>query len=224
LKSPRIKLLKKIDGFSVYEVNGEEIRKSLNDQFTNFGQHYRFPKMIPLKEFWIDRQEGTNETPIFINHMLTEWRLMNAGLNYDTALTKADEVEKEERGKPTHEKYHKEKLGRIGDVNIWVVDGAKVRKDLDVDFTEGGHDLVYGFVPKNEIWIDDDLLASERIYILDHEYFEREKMKEGMPYENAHNRASFFERAMRHKHPHLGRLVPAKKTQKSITTTLGSMR
>ena len=46
-----------------------------------------------------------------------------------------------------------------------------------IDFTEGGHDKVFDFIPKKEIWIDDDLNPEERLFILVHELHERNLMK-----------------------------------------------
>jgi len=36
-------------------------------------------------------------------------------------------------------------------VSVWIIDGRLVRSVFDVDFTEGGHDYVYEFVPQNEV-------------------------------------------------------------------------
>ena len=34
---------------------------------------------------------------------------------------------------------------------IWLVEGGYVRRHLDLDFTEGGHDLVYNYIPTGEV-------------------------------------------------------------------------
>jgi hypothetical protein len=72
-----------------------------------------------------------------------------------------------------------QKLTQRGEISIWIVDGRLVRSVFDVDFTEGGHDYVYEFVPQNEVWIDNDLEESERPFVLLHELHERNLMAKG---------------------------------------------
>jgi hypothetical protein len=61
---------------------------------------------------------------------------------------------------------------------------------LGVDVTGGGHHFVYWkIIPENEVWIDRTLLLDKTDaggYVL-HEIEEREKMKNGMEYSEAHN-------------------------------------
>jgi hypothetical protein len=74
-------------------------------------------------------------------------------------------------------KYSTDKL------KIWIVDGEAVRTFLFIDFTEGGHGIVYSFIPKDEVWIDDDLSVQERKYVLLHELHERKLMIGGWCYD-----------------------------------------
>ena len=54
-----------------------------------------------------------------------------------------------------------------GAVKVWIIQGGLVRSLYFIHFTEGGHDLVYPhFVPKNEVWLDDDLSPGERKFVL----------------------------------------------------------
>lgn len=209
MQKPYIKLYKKLDDFSVYLVDGAFIRKNLNDQFTNFGQHYRFPSMIPTYEFWIDKEHSSkngDEEEYFIQHMAKEWQLMRGGAKYSTAIDAADKLEHSLRNKDESDQYKIRRLENIDDVAVWLVDGKKIRDDCYIDFTEGGHDLVYEWIPENEIWIDNDISKEERPYILDHEYEERCRMAEGEDYKHAHGTASNLERQLRHEEPHIGPL------------------
>ena len=89
---------------------------------------------------------------------------------------------------------HKKPLaGYSGKVKVWIVRGDLVRSLYFIDFTEGGHDRVYHFVPKNEVWLDDDLGPSDRKYVLLHELHERHLMTLGWPYFKAHRSASHIE-------------------------------
>ncbi len=85
-------------------------------------------------------------------------------------------------------------------VSVWIVNGRLVRSAFDIDFTEGGHDYVYEFVPGNEVWIDDAIEEKERGYVLLHELHERNRMAEGLPYSEAHSESSRLEFRCRH-HP-----------------------
>jgi hypothetical protein len=188
-------------------VDGQYVRGRLDEVFTNFGQHFRF-RFIPLHEFWIDQEHGLGEEQFFIDHLLTEYRLMGHGLSYPRALVKADAVELTERRKAelvrelsglskkkTVENIHKRLLKKYsGAVKVWIIQGGLVRSLYFIDFTEGGHDLVYPhFVPRNEVWLDDDLSPVERRYVLLHELHERHLMSLGWPYPRAHRSASRIE-------------------------------
>ena len=195
--------------FVIVLVDGEYIRKYLDEEFTNFGQHYR-QRYIPENEFWIDEATDPSERVFFIDHLLVENRLMSEGDSYDFALKAADVVEKRERRrsdvsiKPRlGSNSYKSKLVKIkqyefGNPAVWIVDGKKVRDIFNIDFVEGGHDLVYNFIPKGEIWIDNVNYESDNFcFILAHEEYERKLMADGMEYHNAHSLASKHEHELR---------------------------
>ncbi len=218
--------------FDIWLVDGAKIRRDLDIEFTNFGHHYFF-KFIPENEFWIDREHKKGETRYFIDHMLIEYRLLSEGKSPDYAEERASMVERRERNKSKLvsavfkkredkaeiiKEIHKEFLKEYGKkVKVWVANGELVRGLFCVDFTEGGHDKVYPFIPKNEIWLDDDLEPQERKFVLLHELHERNLMSEGHEfkikntiveadanytkiYNSAHIKASKLEYYCRH-HP-----------------------
>src|SRR5512136_1874053 len=82
--------------FEVWIVDGAYIRGHIDEEFTNFGQHYRYP-YIPKKEFWIDKEAEHDERAFFIEHLLAENDLMAKGASYGEALTQADRIERRER-------------------------------------------------------------------------------------------------------------------------------
>jgi len=208
--------IEKIDergDLSVWIVDGAYIRGNVDEEFTNFGQHYRYP-YIPVNELWIDREAEHNEREFFIDHLLVEHRLMAGGMSYEKALPVADREERKERrragdvkkmtrggklpeGKDVHERLWK-KLE--SGVSVWIVNGRLVRSVFDIDYTEGGHDYVYEFVPENEVWIDDAIVEPERGYVLLHELHERNRMSKVWPYSKAHAESSRIEYRCRH-HP-----------------------
>ncbi len=89
-------------------------------------------------------------------------------------------------------------MGERDGFNVWVVDGAVVRRDLYPAFLYGGNPQRYPFIPQKEIWIDNVIAAEEFEYTLAHELLERSLMaRQGMSYDNAHNHALELERSMR---------------------------
>ncbi|MCX6715020.1 MAG: hypothetical protein NTX72_04350 [Candidatus Uhrbacteria bacterium] len=211
MKKPYVKKLDTIGDVVVWEVDGEYVRGHMNEEFTNFGQHERFP-FIPSREVWIDHECVSGEQAFFTHHLLTERRLMRSGMSYARALAYADRAERSERKKSvvmkrlrskkiTPEslaKIYKKKLATYANgLTVWLVRGELVRDICFIDYTEGGHDYVYPFVPANEVWIDDDLKQSERPFVLLHEVHERRLMSDGMDYHRAHHSASLLEQGCR---------------------------
>jgi hypothetical protein len=214
LKPPYLQADDKRGDLQAWIVDGSYIRGHIDEEFTNFGQHYRYP-YIPLNELWLDQEAEHHERSFFIEHLLVEHRLMSEGMPYDQALVEADKAERKERrragdlrrlkatgsGLPRAESVHERLWKRLeSGVSVWVVNGRLVRSAFDIDFTAGGHDHVYEFVPQNEVWIDDAIQEQERGYILLHELHERNRMAGGWPYSKAHAESSRLEYRCRH-HP-----------------------
>lgn len=213
-KSFYLKKLAQRGPITVWIVDGQKIRTSVEKEFTNFGQHYRFA-CIPENEFWLDKEAKPNEHRFYIDHLLVEWLAMKKGLSYWKATDIADAKESAERAKTDDLKKITDKKGKWDPkkvhvklvrelkwgrqkIKVWIVNGRLIRSSWRVEFTEGGHDLVYKFVPKNEVWIDDDLFARERPYVLLHELNERRLMGRGLTYNQAHVRSSRLEWEARH--------------------------
>jgi hypothetical protein len=198
----------------VWIVDGAYIRGHVDEEFTNFGQHYRYP-YIPDKEFWIDQEAENDERAFFIDHLLVEHELMAKGTPYNEAIEKADRAERAERRRagdvrkvtrggadlPDPKAVHRHLWKTLeSGLSVWIVDGRLVRSVFDIDFTAGGHDHVYEFVPSGEVWIDNDIEEKERGFVLLHELHERNRMADGLPYNKAHNESSRIEFRCRH-HP-----------------------
>ena len=88
-------------------------------------------------------------------------------------------------------------LGRRNGVSIWLVDGFAVRNYFDVDFSQGGHDLVKKYIPAGEVWIEKEISPEERKFIVLHEMKERGLMEKGFSYSKAHTQANRLERKSR---------------------------
>ncbi|MBI5077680.1 hypothetical protein HZB94_04855 [Candidatus Falkowbacteria bacterium] len=212
MKQPYLKKIGEISKWTVWAVDGQHIRTKINEEFTNFGQHFRFP-FIPKWEFWIDQEGAEGETQFFIDHLLVEWRLMNKGCSYDHAVDKADAMEKQERAKSAlmrrvkkhlkkaiiPKELYRRKIMENRGLKVWIVSGELTRDLFFIDFTEGGHHFVYHFVPRAEVWIDDDVQAAERKFVILHELHERYLMSQGLSYLRAHRSASHIEYECRHR-------------------------
>jgi len=215
MAKPYVKKIDSVAGFDIWFVDGKYIREKIDEEFTNFGQHFRF-RFIPKHEFWIDRERTPGEEHFFIDHLLLENRLMAGGMPYDQALEHADRKELKERRKADFiqkgaatgpakaeivARIHKTLLETYSRrLKIWVADGRLVRDVFFIDYTEGGHDMVYKFIPAREVWLDDDLEPGERKFVLLHEVHERFLMTRGETYFQAHRSASHIEYHCRH-HP-----------------------
>ncbi|MFH1656360.1 MAG: hypothetical protein ABH956_01135 [Candidatus Nealsonbacteria bacterium] len=205
---------KQIDSFQKFDiwlVDGNYIRRNICGDFVNFGQYYFF-KFIPKNELWIDKKTKNREVNFYIDHLLVENKLMSLGMSYKKALKKAEMVEKRERNrcvvtkrlkkinkKELIEKVHKDLMQTYTKkVKVWVVKGKLVRDFFDINFAGGTHDKVDFFVPKDEVWVSDDISSRERKFILFHEIYERGLMAKGKDYFSAHKSATKLEDYYRH--------------------------
>ncbi len=198
---------------SIWLVDGSFIRTNIDEEFSNCGQHGRF-KYIPNNEFWLDQEASPDEQEFYIHYLTVEHRMMQKGMPYEQAREIADKVQREDRERagdvqkmthggrlPDPNQVHLRLWKKLeSSVSVWIVDGRLVRSVFDVDFTEGGHDYVYEYIPDGEVWIDNDLQDAERPYALLHELHERHLMAQGWDYDRAHEDSSRLERRYR-KHP-----------------------
>ncbi len=193
-----IKKIGDFGGYAVWYVDGYWIRKNLDRAFTNFAGH-RHLVFIPKDEFWIDQESKKKEARYFIDNFIVIERELKNGKSFADAAKIADKIEKRERGKSgivkrlkkikSREKVLAEVRKKIlfgkytKNLKIWQVRGDLVRSLFYLDFTEGGHDKVYDFIPENEVWIDDDVYKKEIPYVLIHELCERKLMAKGWKYD-----------------------------------------
>ena len=195
---------KQIKGHNIYIVDGVYVRTNMDEEFTDFAQHFRFPNLIPEKEIWIDQEAEPGEINYFITSAITEYDEMAKGKSYEDAHDIANKAEKTQREKTMIRKDDvRIRLWKTlpkSKVKVYIVDGEAVRNQYKIDFTEGGNPMVYDFIPANTIWIDNDVEVRERKYILAHEFCEMTLMKtKNLSYNDAHRRASELESSLRKK-------------------------
>lgn len=193
---------------AIWLVDGASIRKQINENFVEYGDSNLF-RFIPKNQLWIDQDLDQKEYFIFANRFSFEKELLDSGKNYEKAEKISDNFEIKERMKSQecqkilkngHSKKQlltlvKKKMIKkySGNIKIWLIDGNLVRTFLYINYCEGGHDKVYSFIPKNEIWIEQALSPAERKFIILHELHERYLMSEGKSYKNAHIGATEIE-------------------------------
>ncbi len=80
-------------------------------------------------------------------------------------------------------------VGEREGLNIWIVDGYMVRKNIYPDFGFSGNDLSYHFIPPEEIWIDGQVSCEETEYSITGEINERRFLAKGETYDDAYSDA-----------------------------------
>lgn len=94
-------------------------------------------------------------------------------------------------------------IGRRGRYKVVLVDGRVVRDKLDPDFAAGGNPGRYGYVPMDELWVDDCTARGDVGPYVEHEGVESELMiRKGLSYDDAHERATAAERRLRKRPVH----------------------
>lgn len=197
----------------VWLVDGSLVRRDLDENFTEYEHHARY-KFIPANELWIEKDTNEDEWKYFLENVDLERKYISEGMTLEEAVEKANGTEQKDRRrspriqkildshharKEAVKKIHKEKLAEWSTdyLSVWRIDGEIVRALYLVDYADGGHDLVYDFVPKKEIWIEEVLDEKERKFILLHELHERFLMSQGKDYPHAHEGATIIEARFR---------------------------
>lgn len=204
-----IKNIGEHEGLSVWIVDGEKVRKNIDENFVQYDHHARF-RFIPSDEIWIDEETNEDERKYFLENISWERKFVSEGMTLEEAVEKADKLEARERRespriknilhahhvrKTALEKIRKEKLTEYSSntVAVYLVYGEFVRDIYLTEYAEGGHDLVYSFIPQGEVWIEELLHPSERKFIILHELHERFLMSQGKDYPHAHKGATIIE-------------------------------
>jgi hypothetical protein len=88
-------------------------------------------------------------------------------------------------------------LGQIGRVKVYLVDGNAVKLRYKMDFVEGNNSMESSWIPKDELWISDELVPKYWAPVLYHEAHEWRDMRRGMSYDQAHRIANRHEKVLR---------------------------
>ncbi|MFA6495021.1 MAG: hypothetical protein WC246_01920 [Candidatus Paceibacterota bacterium] len=180
----------------IHYVNGFKIRQFLDPDFNvletsqagalSFGSKW----YIPNGEWWCD-ERFADEAPF----LLAVERALWADATPSFALLRKKIIRRFTVPGPIP--WFITKRSRHQQKQIISVDGSIVRRHIDPQFVMGGHDLVYPYIPKNEIWIDAKLDPREIPHVLAHESLERDLMSKGKSYDVAHDWATAAEKESR---------------------------
>ncbi len=202
------------NAFEVWLVDGAMIRRDISEDFVGQGYH-TWCHYIPQNEIWIEKDTNEDEWKYFLENIDFEIKGLEEGVSLTEMGKRADSFEqKERRSDPEIQKiiesHHerKEALAKIhkkvldeycnDNLTVWLIDGEIVRALYRLEYACGGHDLVYDFIPKNEVWVEEVLDSHERKIILIHELHERVLMSQGKDYLHAHHGATIVESHYRH--------------------------
>jgi hypothetical protein len=198
-----------VDAFGVRESSHEA------EEFTLHGTQPEFPRVVPASEVWISRLHFPREGIFLMVHALALLGAHARGKSEDDADEAGLEAERAAREKVTGEEFrdskpHKRVPERIydqlyttipdpeGPVKVWLIDGCLARCWYKTDYAEGGHFVVYPWVPSHEIWLERDTDPREMPFIAAHEYLELRVMRDGgLSYDEAHEIASKIEFRLR---------------------------
>jgi hypothetical protein len=117
-------------------------------------------------------------------------------LEHEASLKKVSPTDfsniKEIRGIPDSiqiQNIYRLPMGTREGIDIWIVDGYMVRKNIYPDFGFSGNDKSYHFIPPKEIWIDGQVSCDETEYSIATELKERKLMEAGKSYDDAYSDA-----------------------------------
>lgn len=187
----------RIDPSSVKLVDGFKIRQTLDPDFSTMHCHstainkYYIPKYyIPEGEWWLDARLK-DEKEFFVRaESIDRPRNVKTGTPFKVYLK--NQLLK--KGKIPN--YIVRQEWHFG-YRLMMVDGSVIRQYVDPEFTQGGHDLVYFYIPRNQIWIEKALDSEEVLFTLHHERIERKLMLKGKNYDTAHEYATAAEKDVR---------------------------
>jgi hypothetical protein len=175
----------------VQYVDGYKIRQELDVDFNVIHFRHTNPAYfiskwyIPKGEIWLDHKFRSEEE-FLIEMETTPMQDFSRRAYIDRFIRP---------GKPKNLVSHEDK--QPNGLTVQYIDGSQVRRFIDPQFVMGGHDLVYDYVPRQTIWIEQVLDEHEWPHILKHEAYERSLMEQGKAYDIAHDYACAAEKESR---------------------------
>lgn len=171
-------------------VDGYRIRNTMDVEFSMIADRGTFP-YVPKDEVWLERYYLPEKAEVLARFVAKRRLARRHGYERAKAMLRPSPAPAAARS------CRLRSLGRRAGAAIWLVRGRDVRSALDPNFCFGGHWLVYDYVPRGEVWLDDAVAAKERPFILAHELYELALMRRGKGYSDAHDHANAAEKEAR---------------------------
>ena len=108
------------------------------------------------------------------------------------------------------------KIRELSKIEVWLVDGEYIRKNICEDFVNYAHYYNFKFIPKNEFWIAGGTKEDEIIYYVDHMLVEHRLMSKGVSLKEASAKASLAEKRERGKSEIMKKLGSVREHKKEI--------
>jgi hypothetical protein len=201
---------RKLDGVPIFLVDGSAIRKSVTKKqalagtdntmadFLDYGIHDTLRvhggfRQVPPGEIWIADELVPEERDIVVKIALIRLRGLDEGKAPQEAYYESERLSKELRQGLSIPSIRLSNFREDDGVVTYIVNGFGVRSRFSSRFIQGGHGVVYDYIPRDEVWIDDTLDGDEHLPVFVHEFVERSLMAGGMKYEDAHEIATVRE-------------------------------
>jgi hypothetical protein len=85
-RRPRIRLLGRVAGLPVYLVSGQEVRNTLDIDFTQGGNEAVYPSYVPPGEIWVDDAlRALDRTATALHEIVERDQMIRYGKTYDDA-------------------------------------------------------------------------------------------------------------------------------------------
>lgn len=200
------KKIDKIGPYRVYTVNPVGVRQKHPSYvgFTKFGTHLEYPSLIGENEIWVGKDVPEDERFFLIHRGVYQYEAKERGVkNFNDWAEKRVEWEREKKrgaksgphlmpmyNSPPDSIYGEYYCGiatQDDDVEVWLVDGDKIRKKYCKAFVDSGNGETYKWIPRQEIWVEQDMNPDDIPASVLHEYMEASLVKKKKAsYDDAH--------------------------------------
>jgi hypothetical protein len=175
---------------NIWIVDGEKVCLQLFPDFIMGGndQRYRFN---PPDDVWIDNRIGVEELEYTIAHELMRERGWSYNRAHEEGGLAVERVMRERNARKValRSAIYRAYYGKRQGLEVWIVDGPRVRLELDPDFCFAAHDFKSKYVPKGEIWLDSAMSCEEAVHALRQQIAERKLLAAGMRWPHAYEKA-----------------------------------
>lgn len=100
---------------------------------------------------------------------------------------------------PDVSRFHLKLVKDLGPVQVWEIDGAKLRAEKDIEFSNFGMYPDFDYIPQNELWLDHECHPDEQKFFVDHMLAQWKALKHGYTNNEAIEKAYKVEKSERKK-------------------------